>query len=157
MAVADIIKEQDDMKAHFWDILLWPRLWQSYPCRRPCNWEICRLRDVERESVPDQPGIYTLLVQPGIADHPACSYLMYVGQTTSLHRRFGDYLNRERRETGRPKVFRLLNKYADHLWFCFSHLPKEFLTEVEDALVVAFVPPCNDQLPAEIRAVRGAF
>jgi len=157
LSVTDIIKEQDDMKAHCWDLVLWPKKWQDYHCSQAGDWETYRLGDVERESIPDQPGIYTLLVQPGIAKHPACSYLMYVGQATSLHRRFGDYLNRERRATGRPKIFRLLNKYSDHLWFCFSRIPQESLTEVEDALIAAHVPPCNDQLPAEIRAVRGAF
>lgn len=157
MAVADIIKEQDEMKAHCYEFVLWPCRWQSYRCSNVHNWRLCRLVDLERDRIPDQPGVYTLLIQPGIASHPACSYLMYIGQATSLRRRFGDYLNRERRETGRPKIFRLLNKYSDHVWFCFTLVPPESLTEVEDALTAAYVPPCNDRLPSEISSVRGAF
>lgn len=157
MSVADIIKEQDDLKAHCWDIVLWPKKWQDYSCSQTSSWETYRLGNVDRENIPDQPGIYTLLIQPGIAKHPACSYLMYVGKATSLRNRFRNYLVWERRESGRPKIVRLLNKYSDHLWFCFCRIPQECLTEVEDALITAHLPPCNDQLPAEIRAVRGAF
>jgi len=157
MAVADIIEEQDAMKAHCYEFVLWPAAWQECHCSCVQNWQLSRLVPGEKAHIPDQPGIYTLLIQPGIVAHPACSYLMYVGQTTSLRRRFGQYLNKERLKTGRPKVFRVLNKYSDYVWFCFTVVSKELLTEVEDALVVAYVPPCNDQLPAEIRAVRGAF
>src|SRR2546426_704434 len=72
-------------------------------------------------NIPASPGVYSLLLRPGIADHPACSYLMYVGKTRSLRRRFREYLTREKQETGRPKIFRLLMKYPDHVWFCFTN------------------------------------
>jgi excinuclease UvrABC nuclease subunit len=36
---------------------------------------------------------------------------MYVGRTNSLRRRFNEYLNERKRETGRPKIYRLLNMY----------------------------------------------
>lgn len=82
---------------------------------------------------------------------------MYVGKTNSLHRRFGEYLNQEKRETGRPKIFRLLNVYPDHTWFCFSLVSQTDLVNVEEALLAAYIPPANDQLPAEVSKVTGAF
>lgn len=157
MAVADIINEQDEMKAHCYEFVLWRRKWHEYPDICALDWQVYRLADHGRASIPKEPGIYTLLVQPGIAEHPACSYLMYVGQTGSLRRRFGDYLNQEKRETGRPKIFRLLNMYPDNVWFCFSLVPEADLDTVEDALLIAYMPPTNDQLPAEVSQIRRAF
>lgn len=158
MAVIDIINEQNEYQAHRHQFALWRRKWQEYRDVNALDWQIYPLADHERQRIPNEPGIYTLLVQPGIANHPACSYLVYVGRTGSLRRRFGNYLNQEKRETGRPKIFRLLNMYPDHTWFCFSVVPETDLGAVEDALITAYIPPANDRLPAEIsRIVRGVL
>jgi excinuclease UvrABC nuclease subunit len=153
----DIIAEQDEFKAHTREFTLWPRKWQACDSGQIQTWSTHRLATEEKKRIPDGPGIYTLLIQPGIVCHPACSYLMYVGQAASLKRRFGEYLTRERRAQGRPKIFRLLSKYSNYVWFCFTLVPRENLEEVETALISAFIPPCNDQLPAEIGSVKGAF
>ena len=157
MAVVDIIREDDDRKIHTHDMVLWPSRWQVYNYSGIGTWHTYRLGASERSNIPGQPGIYTLIVKPGIAGHPACSYLMYVGKTSSLRRRFGNYLNEKNRETGRPKIIQLLNKYPDNLWFCFTQLPESELSSAEDALINAFVPPCNDQLPAKLLPGIGAF
>jgi len=157
MAVVDILNDQDEMKAHCYTFVMWPRKWREYSDVCPLDWQLCRLIDQERPKIPDEPGIYTLLIQPRIANHSMCSYLMYVGQTNSLRRRFGNYLNREKHETGRPKVFRLLNKYPDHTWFCFSPVPEAYLDSVESTLLIAYMPPANDRLPAEVSRIRRAF
>lgn len=143
------------MKAHRCDFVLWPRQWRTY--NGVHDWTMYKLIGQERNNIPDQPGIYTLLIQPGIANHSACSYLMYVGQTNSLHRRFDEYLSERRRETGRPKILRLLNKYPDNIWFCFTIAPENSLDAMEENLINAYLPPANDQLPAEIRRVMRAF
>jgi hypothetical protein len=157
MSVHDIISEQDEYKAYCQEFTLWPRKWQEYDDSWNLTWHIHRLNSNERLNIPSKAGIYTLLVQPGVADHPACSYLMYIGKTKSLRRRFGEYLNQEKKETGRPKIFRLLHKYSEHVWFCFSIVAEQELTEIEEALLTAFIPPANDQLPAQINRVTGAF
>lgn len=155
----DIIKEQDDLIAHTHEFILWPRMWQAYDAKLVCNWQMHRLIESERSNIPPQSGVYTLVVQPGIASHPACSYIMYVGQSSSLQRRFGDYLTSEKRESGRPKIFRLLNMYESSLWFCYTLVPDNQLGIFEDALMAAYVPPKNsdNRLPANIRAIKGAF
>lgn len=151
----DILKEQGEMMAHRLKFVLWPRMWQTYIDMH--EWLMHRLMALENQNIPDQPGIYTLLVQPGIANHPAASYLMYVGKTISLRRRFSEYLNERKRETGRPKIYRLLNMYPDNIWFCFTIAPENGLSNIEEGLINAYIPPANDQLPAEIRRVMGAF
>jgi excinuclease UvrABC nuclease subunit len=155
MSVVDIIQEQDEMKAHCCDFVLWPRQWRTYDGEH--DWTMYKLTRPGRGNIPDQPGIYTLLIQPGIANHSACSYLMYVGQTNSLYRRFGEYLSERKRETGRPKILRLLNKYSDNVWFCFTIAPEDALDTIEENLINAYLPPANDQLPAEVSRVMRAF
>ena len=127
--------------------------------RGALSWTVVKLEDASRKAkaVPSKSGVYTLLVQPGIASHPSCSFLLYVGQAKSLLKRFGDYLAREKKETGRPKIFRILNRYDGYLWFCFSQVAAADLDHVEDSLIESYVPHCNDDFPADLRPVVGAF
>lgn len=155
--VMDIIEQMGDLALQTWKIRLWARRWMRYGGSNTLGWQVYRLHRNQRGHIPDEPGIYTLVAKPSIAKHPESSYLMYLGQTESLHRRFGEYLTKEKRETGRPKVFLLLNLYPDHTWFCFTPVPLDDLNAAEDALLEAFLPPCNDQLPATVRKVTGAF
>ena len=153
--VVDIIQTQNELRDHGHWFTLWPERWSTYSDVH--EWKLSRLADSELHNIPADPGIYTLLALPSIADHPACSYLMYVGQTVSLRRRFGDYLNKERRESGRPKMFRFLNMYSDQVWFCFTLVDKASLDAVEDGLRDAYIPPLNDDFSGELSNVVGAF
>jgi len=155
MAVDDLLNEGSELVAHRYQFTLWPRRWREYVRRHA--WAIRKLQAAERRHIPHRPGIYTLLVQPRIARHPGCSYLMYVGQAVDLHERFGDYLSKERRDSGRPKIVRLLNLYPDHVWFCYAAAPRRSLDAIEDALSQAYIPPCNDRFPARISKVVRAF
>ena len=158
MSVVDIIYEQyeqDVMKAHEQNFILWPRQWKAYVDTH--NWQTYRLEENEKDRIPKQSGVYSLLIQPGIANHPACSYLMYVGKTKSLQHRFMDYLNERKSETGRPKIHRFLNKYQDYVYFCCTTVCIDNLKNVEEKLINAYIPPANDQYPVEIRRIIGAF
>lgn len=156
MAVVDIIAEQDEYVSNTYQMVLWARKWVEYP-GLAFKWSVHKLGETERSNIPVGAGVYSLLVQPGIADHPGCSYLMYIGKANSLRRRFGDYLTSERRAKGRPKVFRLLNKYSEYLWFCYIELPSDCIGEVEEWFINAYHPPANDQYPAEVSKIVGAF
>jgi hypothetical protein len=153
----DLIREQDEVKAHTHNIVLWKRKWQEYENSIPFEWTTIPLEASYRRKIPNTSGIYTLIVKPNIAQHPACSYLMYLGKTISLQRRFGEYLNEQKRVDGRPKIYRLLNKYVDHVFFCFTLVSDESLDVIEEALLTAFIPPANDRFPAEVSKVVGAF
>ncbi len=151
----DIVKAQDEMAAHRYSFTLWPQQWVTYSEMH--EWKLCKLIDSERDKIPANPGIYTLLTLPGIANHPACSYLMYVGQTICLRRRFGEYLNKERKETERPMMFRFLKKYSDQVWFCFTLVDCSLLDTVENGLKNAYIPPLNSAFSGELSRVVGAF
>ena len=154
MAVTDILQLGSDISSHTWRFSLFPKAWEEYPGPTDLGWQAHRLISAERGNVPEQPGIYTLVVQPSIAGHPICSYLMYVGQTDSLRRRFGEYLTKEKK---RPLIVRLLRQCPNHLLFCFTPLPLDRLDATEAALQEAYIPPCNDRLPGEIGRARKAF
>lgn len=158
MSVADIINDQDEEIGHTHSFMLWPRKWSEVSKHLSSfSWITFQLHTLQRSHIPKKSGIYTLVVRPQLGDHPYCSYVMYIGKTNSLHRRFGEYLNEKKRETGRPKLLRLLNKYPDHIWFCFTEIAETQITTVEDALVAALKPPFNDKIPAQIRSGKAAF
>ena len=155
----DILELQDERLAYSWiEFTLWPRMWDSYTEPMPLSWFCRRLDEAERSHIPTEPGVYTLLIQPGLADHPHCSYLIYVGKAESLRERFHDYLTKERRNPRRRHMHRALNKYPNHLWFCFAEVPSASLREIESALIVAYaVPFLNREIPSELRPVERAF
>ena len=156
----DLIDEQNQLSAHRYTFSLWPRQWAAYNLPDRFNWEMHPFQQDQIENIPSEPGIYSFVIQPGIASYPECSYLMYVGRTErTLRERFMEYF-RERRnvERGRPKILRLLNQYQGYLHFCYSTIQqKERLEEIEDAIIAAFLPPCNDKFPSGIRRIIGGF
>jgi hypothetical protein len=155
--VHDLLEQQDEIVKRRVQFVLSPKLWKSYSDRRIKSWRTVKLRPIRRSLVPQKSGIYTLLVQPRIARHTHCSYLMYVGKAVNLKKRFGEYLNAERRENGRPYIYRLLNVYDSYVWFAFAYVPKAQLNILENRLIAAHLPPCNDMLPAKIRKAAKAF
>jgi hypothetical protein len=159
MPVVDLIAEQDQLQAHRYDFFLWPKLWSEYTLSVVFNWQVHPFVETEIPRIPARPGIYGFLVQPGIASFPSCSYLMYIGKTArTLRQRFKEYIDEKQRETGRPKIVRLLNKYQGYLYFCCSTVdPTIPIDDVEEALLNAFLPPCNDQFSAGVSRVIGAF
>ena len=88
----DLVKEGKGFKIEF---LLWPHFWQTYLSVH--NWESRPLNRVNERHIPQAPGVYSLLLQPGIAGHKLCSNLMYIGEAKDLRVRFHDYLTRERK------------------------------------------------------------
>lgn len=159
MALFDPLSNVDpnELGAHHYQVFLWPKTWQSYTGTGQHTWEVRRLAHAEEGAIPPRPGIYTLVIQPSVASHPACAYLMYVGQAADLRERFHQYMTTERRATGRPKLVRLLTVYSDYLWFCYTEVAATNLNVVEDALITAFNPPANSKISGILGRARRAF
>ena len=154
-----IVDEQDELIAHSWTFCLWPTKWTTYNLPNPFNWEIHPFQRDQIKNIPNEPGIYSFVIQPGIASHPYCSYLMYIGQTErTLRVRFRDYLYERQNPGGRRRILRLLNKYQGYLHFCCSTIAKtEQIGEIEKALRTAFLPPCNADAYTSAHSSIGAF
>ena len=159
MSVNDLIEQQDLLKAHQWTFSLWPQQWKRYNLHYLFNWEIHPFNKDQIRCIPREPGIYSFMIQPGVASHPHCSYIMYIGRTCyTLHSRFRRYLREQNDPAGRSKVVRFLNKYRGYIYFSCSIISEtEQIEKIENELISAFLPPCNSQFPAEIRPVIGAF
>lgn len=155
MALPTDIITQSEYGLHRWEISLWPKPWKAFALKARFSWRVIALNTANELLVPTRPGIYTLLVQPQIASHPAASFLMYVGQATSLRARFKQYLTSERKI--RPLVMRLLNTCSDYVHFGFCEFSKTELDSIESALLAAFNPPCNSKIPGEVGKARRAF
>ena len=159
MPVVDVLNKQAQLKIHRWPFTLWPQLWRAYSLPDSFNWEIYPFQRNQIGNIPSQPGIYSFVIQSGIASHPHGSYLMYIGKAErTLQVRFREYLREQNNPEGRPKILELLNLYQGYLHFCCSIIQdKARIPAIEGALINAFRPPCNDQIPAETSRVQGGF
>ena len=159
MSVNDLISEQNQSSAHRHTFLLWPRQWTAYNFQDSFDWQIHPFQQDQKKNIPRQPGIYSFVIKPGIISYPDCLYLMYIGKAEyGLQHRFNRYFSEQNNPEGRPKIVGLLNRYQGSLHFCCSVIKqKERIVEIEKALIGAFLPPCNDRLPAGIHRVIGGF
>jgi hypothetical protein len=131
----------------------------------PLSWKFVRFEDANKDSVPDERGVYAFVVKHDNGYFPPHGYIMYIGITgaggssRTLRARYGDYM-RERVRNKRPAVHMMLNAYKDDLLFFFVPLADEDLNleEIEKALNDALVPPVSKMdFSAEMRAVIGAM
>lgn len=141
---------------HIKRMILSPSQWKA--CQLPVNltWKAVKFTDSNARQIPGTCGVYTFLVQPGIANHPHCSYLLYVGKTEDqdFRLRYRQYL-REKKvgdESRRPHVSEMLQKWDGFLWFCYAHVQAHLITDVENALLTAYLPPTNKTFPAKVGA-----
>lgn len=151
----DLLDAMDEKAKHLIHFTLWPRMWKNYTNIH--TWQTEKLEASKADQIPDAPGIYTLLLKPGIAGHCSCSYLMYVGKAVSLRTRFREYLGKERRPSGRPRIFKFLQKYDNYICFCFTEVDEALLEAIEDGLMDAYLPPLNVRYKGTMSKIMGAF
>jgi len=140
-----------------WRMVLSPTQWQS--CKVPVKlvWRSVKFHPGNATRIPeDARGVYTFVVKPGIADHPSCSYLMYVGKAEKqvLRDRFRQYVAEKTKgeKSRRPHVTEMLLKWEGFLWFYYAEIPnKTKIKTVEDELLAAYLPPSNRTFPSRIR------
>lgn len=150
----DYAKEFRAFEVRF--LILNPNLWDKYPARVPLNWYKIKFNASELSNVPnDSCGVYSFVVIPDIANHIACAYLLYVGKTErNFRRRFKEYLDDQdlSRKTNRVHIREMLNKWKDHLWFCYAPISQaNLIKQTEDDLINSYLPPYCKKYPAEVR------
>lgn len=138
-------------------MVLSPTQWQS--CKIPVRlaWHAVKFHRDNAVRVPkDKRGVYTFVVKPGIARHPSCSYLLYVGkaQKQAFRSRFRQYLTERAKgeKSRRPHVTEMLLKWDGFLWFYYAPISRRTkIKTVEDRLLAAYLPPSNRTFPSTIR------
>lgn len=62
-------------------LVLSPEHWKKFSSPSKLIWGGTKFKPSNAKNVPDgKSGVYSFVVQPNIAEHPACAYLMYVGK-----------------------------------------------------------------------------
>ncbi|MBT9556591.1 MAG: hypothetical protein IV100_11215 [Myxococcales bacterium] len=120
----------------------------------PLKWDYIRFAAVNRDMVPKGPGIYLFVVHPRSANIERHSIILYFGRTKSLQSRFGDYLT-ERDTAGersRKHVSDMLNIYKNRIEFGYANLDYYDTEKVEDLLIDAFRPCCNQHVRKPLSA-----
>lgn len=143
---------------HLKHMVLSPLHWRRFVAPVKVGWQAVPFGQASLSAVPeDQRGVYSFVVKPGIADHPECAYLLYVGMVKDqfFRDRFRQYL-RERDAGDRSRrihVTQMLLKWDGFLWFCYAPIEDEDnIVPAEDALLAAYLPPCNKDFPANVRS-----
>lgn len=155
--MTSFLDDADHIKLHERQFTLSPKFWANYPASKCFTWAQVTLDRGNSHPVPSRSGIYTLVLIPGIAGHPAISYLMYIGKAKSLKRRFGDYNRSRIKDERRPHIHNFLSKYTK-VEFYFTEVPEALLDAEEDALIRALLPPLNIEIPADVsKPVRANF
>jgi hypothetical protein len=150
----------DDLRQHNVSrIVLSPNRWATYQQNINFNWILIKFNKDNVNKIPDDKyGIYSFVVDPGIANHPRASSLLYIGkaQDQSLRKRITQYFHEPDNPKGRPPIQNMLIDWPDHLYVCFTVVDKvEEIENIEDALLNAFVPPINQTFKGELgKAVR---
>lgn len=138
-----------------------PDNWKNYSSQVSLNWQIVKFDELQANSIPnDSGGVYTFVVTPKVADHPYCSYLMYVGRvqgSNNFRKRYREYLKEKNDPKGRPLVQMMLRLWEEHLWFCYARIDEvDKISDVEVSLIKALDPVINVDYPAEVQATRRA-
>lgn len=143
-------------KFHVKRMVLSPDQWAAFAIPISLDWTVLQFRRENLKHVPNTcGGVYSFVVQPNIANHPACSYLLYVGKAKNrtFRTRYQDYLQDLRLGTKsrRRHVASMLKRWDGYLWFCYARVDDEALIdEIEISLLTAYLPPNNKDFPGEI-------
>jgi hypothetical protein len=115
----------------------------------PLTWQNIRLNAKNAASVVEKTGVYALVIRhdgPGLPPH---GYVAYIGQagadrpTRTLRTRFKEYVGNEKKRPKRPRVWSLLNKWEECLFFYFAPVDRNAtdLKLIEAKLNDAMMPP----------------
>lgn len=140
----------DDLRAYnVSSMVLSPNRWSSFKYTTPLVWQKVKFDRQDVPNIPDDKfGIYTFIVDAGIANHPHCSYLLYLGKAEkqSLRKRINQYFYELNNPKGRPPIQDMIENWGTHLYVCFTSIDDTSkINSLENALLEAFVPPMNQQ------------
>lgn len=138
---------EDLKKYNVSSMVLSPTRWASYVDPTPLTWQKVKFDQQDLYQVPDNEfGIYTFIVDAGVAGHPHCSYLLYLGKAEKqpLRTRINQYFYEPSNPKGRGPVQDMILDWHSHLHVCFAPIKDvSRIDDLENALLEAFVPPMN--------------
>ena len=137
----------DLIKYNVSSMILSPTRWSNYNNPTPLNWQRIKFVQENLDRVPDDAfGIYTFIVDAGVANHPHCSYLLYLGKAEkqSLRDRIRQYFYEPNNPKGRGPIQDMILNWHTHLYVCFARVENtSTIDDLENSLLEAFIPPMN--------------
>lgn len=137
--------------------ILYPKNWKEYSNKIQLSWNKVRFSKENIDEIPnDRAGIYSFIVDPSVAQHPASNYLLYIGKVRqqNLRARYGQYLRAEKEWEKRQKIADMISRWSEYLYFCYAEVDNiDLIDQLEEDLITAFLPPMNIEFPAKIRKV----
>jgi hypothetical protein len=148
-----------EARGHRQTLLLWPQLWKKHNLRIKLRWKGKPFSAGSKTSIPNKPGVYAFVIQPGVPTGVPVSVLMYIGMCDRpLRERFGEYLREMNDPSGRPAITTMLRMYNGYLHFYCACVAKPTKpASIEAHLIETLAPPMNKQYPAKISRIIGAF
>jgi hypothetical protein len=163
MSVFDFVSPRDANWRTAVDDFKWYRVerfilhlkrWQNYAASSgpTLKWESTRFSKEGVKKLPhNKMGIYTFVAEPQIAGHTYVRYLLYVGKAEgqSLQDRVTSYLYEPRVAKPRVHVSEMVTKFGEQIWIYYAVVDDiSSITNIEDQLLQAFIPPFNRDFPA---------
>jgi hypothetical protein len=155
---AEVRQEELEIRNYRVDkFILYPKHWREYSNEIQLSWHKVRFANVNVDKIPNnRAGVYSFVADPCIAKHPVSNYLLYIGKVRdqNFRDRYRQYLRAEKEWQKRPHIADMINKWSDHLYFCYAEVSDiELIDQLEEDLITAFLPPMNKAWPAKIRDV----
>ncbi len=149
-------KYRSELRDYLRKFILAPPYWMGLP-KKPYNsykWQRMKFSVINKKAPKTVGGLYFFILTPNIANASFINYLLYIGETDNLQRRFGEYLDK----IGDPKstqyqMFTLIDDYPDHLEFYYVEIPRlseKTRKSKEAELLTAFLPPVNNKYPQSV-------
>ena len=144
----------DFWRQHTVRTILWPLAWKDANAERPLNWERVEFSSRNADFVPQTRGVYAFSISIKNSIMPQQGAIVYFGETSSLRRRYGEYIRARDRGPKRIKIGNLFDLWPNDLDFFFASIDDLGcdLESIEKTLNDAVIPHCvTDDFSAEIR------
>lgn len=150
----DLATDADSGRRFLQAFILWPQQWRRCAAFRGVRWRRIKYVPSQIRTLPNEPGIYAFVVSPSVGGTPDFNYLLYVGKAErqTLRDRCGQYRYEPRRRKPRVHIVRMLRNWRGHLHLYYAPVLRD-VTDVEDRLLAAFMPPCNPDLPGRLSGI----
>jgi hypothetical protein len=146
-AAEKLIRERVADAGYRYSVLLLQSQWESFTKNDllpQTNWEEAFFNSQNRKRIPTTAGIYAFAARPKVAAHNDHVYMMYVGKTKNLRKRFGQYLQEKKNPRRSREITFFLNEYESCLWFTYKQVAEQYHAEIELPLIRAMWPLVNE-------------
>jgi hypothetical protein len=146
----DLVERTNRYKAALHEFFLDFESWRKFTCATPLHWQRIKFWPNAKDDVPEQRGLYVFTIEAEGNQLPQHGYILYVGITgntsaANLRGRYAQYVRHLLNEDGRPRVFEMLFRWRDDLFFNFVPIADVAvdLAEIERSFLSAVRPPVN--------------